>query len=96
LPHISYRYIDDLMYLEHRQSPGEEALKNEFLAECGLELHHAQTHGVIQGVTAAALSAVMVPGAEFQTALPGGQQPALQAGQPGAPMPVAGQWQTAQ
>jgi hypothetical protein len=89
LPHISYRYIDDLMYLEHRQSPGEDALKNEFLAECGLELHHAVTHGVIQGVTAAALSAVMVPGAEFQGALPGGEQPALMAGQPEQRMPTA-------
>lgn len=50
LPHISYRYIDDLMYLEHRQAPGDDALKNEFLAECGLELHHAQTHGLIQNL----------------------------------------------
>jgi hypothetical protein len=76
------------MYLEHRQNPGDDALKNEWLAECGLELHHAVTHGVIQGVTAAALSAVMVPGAEFQTALPGGEQPALPEGQAGQPMPA--------
>jgi Family of unknown function (DUF5309) len=89
LPNVSYRYIDDLMYLEHRQNPGDDALKNEWLAECGLELHHAVTHGVIQGVTAAALSAVMVPGAEFQQqALPGTEQPALAAGQPGQPMPA--------
>lgn len=47
LPHVKYRYIDDLMYLEHRQNPGDDALKNEWLAECGLELHHAQTHGLI-------------------------------------------------
>jgi hypothetical protein len=42
---------------------------------------------VIQGVTAAAPAAVMVPGAEFQQALPGAEQPALPAGQPGQPMP---------
>jgi Family of unknown function (DUF5309) len=88
LPNVSYRYIDDLMYLEHRQNPGDDALKNEWLAECGLELHHATTHGVIQGVTAAALSAVMGVGAEFQQqALPSGEQPALAAGQVGQPMP---------
>jgi hypothetical protein len=88
LPNVSYRYIDDLMYLEHRQNPGDDALKNEWLAECGLELHHAVTHGVIQGVTAAALSAVMVPGAEFQPAVSGSEQPALAAGSPGQPMPT--------
>jgi hypothetical protein len=42
---------------------------------------------VIQGVTAAALSAVMGVGAEFQQALPYGQQPALPAGQVGQTMP---------
>jgi hypothetical protein len=89
LPHVSYRYVDDLMYLEHRQNPGDDALKNEWLAECGLELHHATAHGVIQGVTAAAPAAVMVPGAEFQQpALPGGEPPALPEGQAGQPMPA--------
>jgi hypothetical protein len=53
LPHVKYRYIDDLMYLEHRQNPGEDQLKNEWLAECGLELHHAQTHGVIKNLKGA-------------------------------------------
>jgi hypothetical protein len=50
MPHIRYRYLTDLMYLENRQSPGEDALKNEWLAECGLEVHHAQTHGVIKNL----------------------------------------------
>jgi Family of unknown function (DUF5309) len=53
LPHVRYRYIDDLMYLEHRQAPGEDQLTNEWLAECGLELHHAQTHGVIKNLKGA-------------------------------------------
>jgi Family of unknown function (DUF5309) len=89
LPHVSYRYVDDLQYLEHRQAPGDDALKNEWLAECGLELHHAVAHGVIEGVTAAAPAAMMVPGAEFQQpALPGAEQPALPEGQAGQPMPA--------
>jgi hypothetical protein len=54
LPNVKYRYIDDLMYLEHRQNPGDDALKNEFLAECGLELHHASTHGAIKNLLSAA------------------------------------------
>ena len=59
LPNIKYRYIDDLQYLEHRQDPGDDALKNEWLAECGLELHHAQTHGVIKGLAGATAPAMM-------------------------------------
>ena len=59
MPNIKYRYIDDLQYLEHRQDPGDDALKNEWLAECGLELHHAQTHGVIKGLAGATAPAMM-------------------------------------
>ena len=59
LPNIKYRYIDDLQYLEHRQDPGDDALKNEWLAECGFELHHAQTHGVIKGLATATAPAMM-------------------------------------
>jgi len=53
LPNVKYRYIDDLQYLEHRQNPGDDALKNEFLAECGFELHHASTHGMIKNLQGA-------------------------------------------
>jgi Family of unknown function (DUF5309) len=53
LPNVKYRYIDDLQYLEHRQNPGDDALKNEFLAECGFELHHASTHGIIKNLQGA-------------------------------------------
>jgi Family of unknown function (DUF5309) len=90
LPHVRYRYIDDLMYLEHRQNPGEDAKKNEWLAECGFELHHAQTHGVIRNLAKAkpqvALSA-QVDGpkyepAKFQYGVVGPETPALPAGQP--------------
>jgi Family of unknown function (DUF5309) len=54
LEHIRYRYVDDIGYYEHRQSPGDDALRNEWLAECGLELNHAQTHGIITNMIAAA------------------------------------------
>jgi Family of unknown function (DUF5309) len=73
LPNVRYRYIDDLMYLEHRQHPGDDALKNEWLAECGFELHHAQTHGVIRNLVKAKPAAVM-------TALGPTEQPALTTG----------------
>jgi hypothetical protein len=54
LEHIRYRYVDDIGYYEHRQSPGDDALRNEWLAECGLELNHAGTHGIITNMIAAA------------------------------------------
>jgi hypothetical protein len=81
LANVKYRYIDDLMYLEHRQSPGDDALKNEFLAECGFELHHAQTHGVIQGLKGAKSAAAFM-------AMSGGEPSALTEGQGGELMPT--------
>ncbi len=52
LAHIRYRYIDDLMYLRDRQSPGTDASQDEFLAECGLEQHFGAAHGIIRNITA--------------------------------------------
>lgn len=77
LPNVKYRYIDDLMYLEHRQNPGDDALKNEFLAECGFELHHALTHGIIKNLKSSAAGTMMREGAEFDAqgrTLPGDQK----------------------
>ena len=74
LPNLKYRYIDDLMYLEHRQDPGDDALKNEWLAECGFELHHAQTHGVIKNLVSADVTTTTFG------ALGGGQPAALTEG----------------
>ena len=74
LPNLKYRYIDDLQYLEHRQDPGDDALKNEWLAECGFELHHAQTHGVIKGLATADITTTTF------AALGGGPQGALTEG----------------
>jgi hypothetical protein len=50
LANLRYRYVDDLQYLRNRQNPGDDASKDEFLAECGLEVHHADTFGIIRNV----------------------------------------------
>lgn len=53
---VVYRYLRgrDTQYLENRQSPGDDATKNEFLTECGLELNHESSHGVVKNMSAAA------------------------------------------
>lgn len=50
---LVYRYLtgSDTMYKENAQTPGDDALKNEFLTECGLELQFEQTHGYAYGMT---------------------------------------------
>ena len=50
LRQIRYRYIRDLQFLTNRQNPGDDAVIDEFLAECGLEVHHAESMGVISNV----------------------------------------------
>lgn len=37
--HVKFRYIDDTRYLKNRQAPGDDATKDEFLTEAGLEVH---------------------------------------------------------
>jgi hypothetical protein len=36
---LVYRHLDDTRFLRNRQSPGEDASRDEFLTECGLEVH---------------------------------------------------------
>ncbi len=36
---LVYRYIDDTAFLVNRQSPGDDASKDEYLTEAGLEMH---------------------------------------------------------
>src|SRR5262245_8390224 len=36
---LVYRFLDDTRFLRNRQSPGEDASRDEFLTECGLEVH---------------------------------------------------------
>lgn len=36
---LKYRYVDDTAFLVNRQAPGDDASKDEYLTECGLEAH---------------------------------------------------------
>ena len=53
---IRYRYIDDTMFIKGRQEAGEDASKDEFLNESGLEVNMEETHGYIEGVTGALIA----------------------------------------
>lgn len=54
---VHYRHLRgrDTKYLRNRQSPGDDATKDEFLTEAGLEIDFEQYHGV--GTNASAFSA---------------------------------------
>lgn len=54
IDNLVYRYIDDTMFIRNRQNPGDDLSKDEFLTECGLEVHFQETHAYIKGVTGAA------------------------------------------
>lgn len=51
---VVYRYLvgRDTQYLENRQSPGDDATKNEFMTECGLELQFENAHAIFKNATA--------------------------------------------
>lgn len=50
---LRYRYLRtrDTKYLVNRQNPGDDATKDEYLTECGLEMMHEVTHGVIKNAS---------------------------------------------
>ena len=50
LDFMNYRYVDDLEFIPDRQDPGVDGRVDEFLVECGLEMHHCKAHGLIQNV----------------------------------------------
>lgn len=50
------RPIDDTMFIKNRQANGEDAAKDEYLTENGLEVHLEETHSYWQGVTGAVAS----------------------------------------
>lgn len=52
-PDLCYRYLEnrDTQLLEDRQGNGEDAVKHEYLTECGLELKQDKTHTYIKGWT---------------------------------------------
>lgn len=51
---IVYRYLRgrDTQYLENRQTPGDDATRNEFLTEAGLEFQFEQAHAVFKNAKA--------------------------------------------
>lgn len=51
---LIYRALDDTKFITGRQNNGDDASLDEFLTECGLEVHMQETHSYIQGVTGAA------------------------------------------
>jgi hypothetical protein len=53
-PYLSYRYLEgrDTQLLENRQSPDADAVKHEYLTECGLELMQDKVHAYIKGWSA--------------------------------------------
>lgn len=53
---LHYRHLRgrDTKYLRNRQSPGDDATKDEFLTECGLEVDFEQYHGVSKNFSALA------------------------------------------
>lgn len=50
MANVKYRYITDVMYEKDLTAIGLDGMKSGYLAECGLELHHARSHGVFTGI----------------------------------------------
>lgn len=50
VPYLKYRYLDgrDTALLENRQNNDEDAVKHEYLTECGLEMTQGKVHSVIK------------------------------------------------
>jgi hypothetical protein len=50
---IKYRYLRgrDTQYRENVQNPGDDAIKNEFMSECGLEINHETSHAIMKNMT---------------------------------------------
>ncbi len=50
-PYVTYRYLEgrDTQLLENRAAPDEDAMKSEYLTECGLELLQDKVHAYIKG-----------------------------------------------
>lgn len=53
---LKYRFLKGrgTKLLKDRQSPGVDGRTDEYLTECGIEIHHGETHGIIKGVQDAA------------------------------------------
>lgn len=54
---LKYRYITDTVRLPNRQDNGTDGEAEEWLTECGLELHHPNTFFWLRGITGVAKDA---------------------------------------
>lgn len=54
---LRYRHLQDTTYLKNRQEAGVDGQADEFLTECGLEVHHGLTHYWLRNVTGVARDA---------------------------------------
>lgn len=54
---LRYRYITDTTLLKDREDNGTDGKAEEYLTECGLEVHHGETFFWLKGLTAAAKDA---------------------------------------
>lgn len=48
---VKYRYVTETTLQENVQNPGDDQRIDQFLTECGLELHHEQTHAWFKNVS---------------------------------------------
>jgi hypothetical protein len=48
---LKYRYVDDLKYQSDLTAVGLDGMKSGYLAECGIEVHHALSHYIVTGIT---------------------------------------------
>jgi hypothetical protein len=54
---LKYRYLQDTTYLKNRQDNSTDGKTDEFLTECGLEVHHGSTHFWVKGLNSVAKDA---------------------------------------
>lgn len=54
LPRIRYRFITQTTLEQNVQQQGQDARQDQFLTECGLEVHHEYAHAVLKNMSAAA------------------------------------------
>ena len=47
---ITFRYIDDTTFLRNLQAPDQDATKDGYITECGLEVNHEKAHGWLQNM----------------------------------------------
>ena len=52
--YLSYRFVKgrDTELKRNRQNPGDDRVIDEYLGECGLEVQHETTHGILKNMTA--------------------------------------------